>query len=54
MWIDGSVAERFKAHAWKACNGATRSEVRILSLPPGFRRAVEKRRFSSRPREVKI
>lgn len=32
--LRGSVAERFKAHAWKACNGATRSQVQILSLPP--------------------
>lgn len=23
-----------KAHAWKACDGATRSQVRILSFPP--------------------
>ena len=28
------MSEWFKEHAWKACNGATRSEVRILSLPP--------------------
>ena len=32
---DGKVAEWFKAHAWKACNGATRSQVQILSFPPG-------------------
>ena len=28
------MAEWFKAHAWKACNGATRSQVQILSFPP--------------------
>ena len=37
MWYNvgsGSVAEWFKAHAWKACKRETVSEVRILSLPP--------------------
>ena len=33
----GEVAEWLKAHAWKACNGATRSQVRILFSPPGFK-----------------
>lgn len=28
------MSEWFKEHAWKACKGATLSEVRILSLPP--------------------
>ncbi len=28
------MAEWLKAHAWKACDGATRSQVRILSFPP--------------------
>ena len=32
----GSVAEWLKAHDSKSCNGATRSEVRIPSLPPFF------------------
>ena len=31
---DGKVAEWFKAHAWKACKGATLSQVQILSFPP--------------------
>ena len=30
----GKVAEWFKAHAWKACKGATLSQVQILSFPP--------------------
>ena len=30
------MAERFKAHAWKACWGASLSQVRILFSPPGF------------------
>ena len=30
----GEVAERFKAHAWKACKGATLSRVRIPLSPP--------------------
>ena len=34
MMICGRVAEWLKAHAWKACKGATSSQVRILSLPP--------------------
>lgn len=29
------MAERLKAHAWKACKGLRPSQVRILSLPPG-------------------
>ena len=33
----GEVAEWLKAHAWKACNGATRSQVRILFSPPNFK-----------------
>ena len=28
------MAERFKAHAWKACKGATLSWVRIPFSPP--------------------
>ena len=30
----GKVAEWFKAHTWKACKGATLSQVQILSFPP--------------------
>ena len=30
----GEVAERLKAHAWKACKGATLSRVRIPLSPP--------------------
>ena len=44
MWYNsssGSVAEWFKAHAWKACKGETLSEVRILSLPPFFDRTAK-------------
>ena len=28
------MAERFKAHAWKACKGATLSRVQIPLSPP--------------------
>ena len=30
------MAERFKAHAWKACKGETLSWVRIPFSPPPF------------------
>ena len=30
----GEVAEWLKAHAWKACNGLSRSRVRIPPSPP--------------------
>ena len=30
----GEMAERFKAHAWKACKGETLSWVRIPFSPP--------------------
>ena len=30
----GEMAERFKAHAWKACLGETLSWVRIPLSPP--------------------
>ena len=32
--IFGEMAERFKAHAWKACKGETLSWVRIPFSPP--------------------
>ena len=32
----GEMAEWFKAHAWKACKGATLSRVRIPLSPPKF------------------
>ena len=28
------MSEWFKEHAWKACKGASSSQVRILFLPP--------------------
>ena len=31
---DGEVAEWLKAHAWKVCNGESRSRVRIPPCPP--------------------
>jgi hypothetical protein len=31
--VIGQVAEWFKAHAWKACGGATHSRVRIPPCP---------------------
>src|SRR3954469_10933126 len=31
---DGQVAEWLKAHAWKVCNGESRSRVRIPPCPP--------------------
>ena len=33
-WFFGEVAERLKAHAWKACKGETLSWVRIPFSPP--------------------
>ena len=47
------MAEWLKAHAWKACKGATSSQVRILSLPPNFDRP-EARSGSSGLKEIKI
>ncbi len=32
--LNGEVAERLKAHAWKACKGVTLSRVRIPLSPP--------------------
>ena len=34
--LSGEMAERFKAHAWKACWGASPSRVRIPLSPPDF------------------
>ena len=36
----GEVAERLKAHAWKACRRATVSGVRIPPSPPDVREKV--------------
>ena len=33
----GEVAEWSKAHAWKVCNGLSRSRVRIPPSPPKIR-----------------
>ena len=33
LFFWGQVAEWFKAHAWKACGGATHSRVRIPPCP---------------------
>ncbi len=38
------VRVRLKEHAWKACIGGTRSEVRILSSPPANTRAYDEYR----------
>src|SRR6185312_6668918 len=32
--LEGQVAEWLKAHAWKVCNGESRSRVRIPLCPP--------------------
>ena len=32
--VSGELAEWSKAHAWKACNGATHSRVQIPCSPP--------------------
>ena len=37
MKFKGEVAEWLKAHAWKACKGATLSWVRIPFSPPSKR-----------------
>ncbi len=42
----GGVAERLKAHAWKACIGETLSWVRIPPPPPSSSRATNRRRSS--------
>ena len=34
MTLSGEMAERFKAHAWKACKEETLSWVRIPFSPP--------------------
>ena len=36
MTLSGEMAERFKAHAWKACKEETLSWVRIPFSPPFF------------------
>src|SRR5215469_14822151 len=33
---EGQVAEWLKAHAWKVCNGESRSRVRIPLCPPYY------------------
>ena len=50
--LGGSVAEWFKAHAWKACKGESLSEVRILSLPPRKKQASELARLTAFSKEV--
>ena len=40
--FNGEVAERLKAHAWKACKGETLSWVRIPFSPPLI---VDKKKF---------
>ena len=36
MTLSGEMAERFKAHAWKACKEETLSWVRIPFSPPTY------------------
>ena len=36
MTLSGEMAERFKAHAWKACKEETLSWVRIPFSPPNY------------------
>src|SRR5215218_5868873 len=59
----GGLAERSKAHAWKACRGATPSRVRTpqppprnplihLRVPPGGQRAPPSRLNGRRARAV--
>ena len=48
------MAEWLKAHDSKSCGVARFSEVRILSLPPNYEKATEKRSFSRSLKEMKI
>ena len=43
------MAERFKAHAWKACIGETLSWVRIPFSPPNF---IEKLHFFDQKQKI--
>src|SRR6185437_12391228 len=42
--LAGQVAEWLKAHAWKVCNGESRSRVRIPLCPPLLHDLFEKLR----------
>ena len=45
MSISGEMAERFKAHAWRACIGFTLSWVRIPLSPPDSSLMIKKDDF---------
>ena len=45
------MAERFKAHAWKACLGETLSWVRIPLSPPSFKGLTLLRKLNKKKRD---